>query len=161
MQECHTEASLSQQRALYFAPLVTDNYGIGLAYFVYVDDVVCVLNESVAVMWQVGHVGPLSKAGGLIELARINSPDISAFTSVAWVPTLLPRHVLTFPLLYTVTFSMPSSADVDIVWAIISIDGDIFYAIFSIAVDVFYAILSIDVIMPSSFYVDVFYTMFN
>ncbi|KAL8625455.1 hypothetical protein ACOMHN_018600 [Nucella lapillus] len=46
------------------------------------------------ILWQVGHVGPLSKSGGLVELARINSPDINAFTSVAWVPTLLPSTTL-------------------------------------------------------------------
>nr|KAG5690689.1 hypothetical protein BaRGS_013475 [Batillaria attramentaria] len=47
-------------------------------------------------VFQVNPVGPLSKAGGLMELARINSPSASAFTSLAWVPTLLPRawHVV-------------------------------------------------------------------
>lgn len=46
------------------------------------------------ILWQVGHVGPLSKTGGIVELARINSPDINAFTSMAWVPTLLPSTSL-------------------------------------------------------------------
>ncbi|XP_076465247.1 dmX-like protein 2 isoform X2 [Babylonia areolata] len=46
------------------------------------------------ILWQVGHVGPLSKSGGLVELARINSPNINAFTSMAWVPTLLPSTTL-------------------------------------------------------------------
>ncbi|KAK7475123.1 hypothetical protein BaRGS_00033615 [Batillaria attramentaria] len=46
------------------------------------------------ILWQVNPVGPLSKAGGLMELARINSPSASAFTSLAWVPTLLPSTSL-------------------------------------------------------------------
>ena len=43
------------------------------------------------ILWQVDPVGPLSKSGGLVELARINAPPLSAFSNVAWVPTLLPR----------------------------------------------------------------------
>ncbi|KAL3867333.1 hypothetical protein ACJMK2_044544 [Sinanodonta woodiana] len=42
------------------------------------------------ILWRVDPVGPLSKSGGIVELARINSPNISAFSNVAWVPTLLP-----------------------------------------------------------------------
>ena len=42
------------------------------------------------ILWRVSPVGPLSKSGGLTELARINSPALSAFTNVAWLPTLLP-----------------------------------------------------------------------
>lgn len=45
------------------------------------------------ILWRVDPVGPLSKSGGIVELARINSPQISAFSSVAWVPTLLPRYI--------------------------------------------------------------------
>ena len=45
------------------------------------------------ILWRVTAVGPLSKSGGLTELARINSPTVSAFTSVAWLPTLLPMYV--------------------------------------------------------------------
>ena len=44
------------------------------------------------ILWRVDPVGPLSKSGGIVELARINSPELSAFASVAWVPTLLPRY---------------------------------------------------------------------
>jgi hypothetical protein len=33
-------------------------------------------------------------SGGISELARINSSQVSAFTHVAWVPTLLPSTVL-------------------------------------------------------------------
>ena len=39
-------------------------------------------------------VGPLSKSGGITELARINSQEISAFSDVAWIPTLLPSSTL-------------------------------------------------------------------
>lgn len=45
------------------------------------------------ILWRVSPVGPLSKSGGLTELARINSPAVSAFTNVAWLPTLLPGFV--------------------------------------------------------------------
>lgn len=43
------------------------------------------------ILWRVDPVGPLSVSGGITELARINSPEISAFSDVAWLPTLLPR----------------------------------------------------------------------
>lgn len=45
------------------------------------------------ILWKVESVGPLSKSGGVAELARINSLEPSAFSNVAWVPTLLPRSV--------------------------------------------------------------------
>jgi hypothetical protein len=53
------------------------------------------------ILWRVDPVGPLSKSGGIVELARINAPDISAFIDVAWVPTLLPRLVDRFIFLLT------------------------------------------------------------
>lgn len=43
------------------------------------------------ILWRVSPIGPLSKSGGITELARINSPVCSAYTNVAWLPTLLPR----------------------------------------------------------------------
>ena len=43
------------------------------------------------ILWRVDPVGPLSKSGGIVELAKIDSPNLTAFTNVAWVPTLLPR----------------------------------------------------------------------
>lgn len=46
------------------------------------------------ILWKVDAVGPLSKSGGIRELARLSSPEISAFSNVAWLPTLLPRLVL-------------------------------------------------------------------
>ena len=54
------------------------------------------------ILWRVSPVGPLSKSGGLTELARINSPAVSAFTSVAWLPTLLPRSVLVVSIILMV-----------------------------------------------------------
>lgn len=39
-------------------------------------------------------MGPLSKSGGICELARISSPEPSAFSNVAWIPTLLPSSTL-------------------------------------------------------------------
>jgi hypothetical protein len=47
------------------------------------------------ILWRVDSVGPLSQSGGGVsELARINSPEISAFSNVAWIPTLLPSTTL-------------------------------------------------------------------
>ncbi|XP_037932594.1 dmX-like protein 1 [Teleopsis dalmanni] len=46
------------------------------------------------ILWRVDSVGPLCYSGGLSELARINSPEISAFSNVAWIPTLLPSTTL-------------------------------------------------------------------
>lgn len=43
------------------------------------------------ILWKVDPVGPLSKSGGVTELARISSLQISAFSNLAWIPTLLPR----------------------------------------------------------------------
>ncbi|GFO28212.1 Dmx-like protein 2 [Plakobranchus ocellatus] len=46
------------------------------------------------ILWQVMPVGPLSASGGIVELCRINNSCQSAFTNVAWVPTLLPSTSL-------------------------------------------------------------------
>ncbi|XP_063708500.1 dmX-like protein 2 isoform X2 [Culicoides brevitarsis] len=46
------------------------------------------------ILWRVDSVGPLSQSGGVSELARINSPALSAFSNVAWIPTLLPSTTL-------------------------------------------------------------------
>lgn len=46
------------------------------------------------ILWRVDAVGPLSQSGGVEELARINSLEISAFSNVAWIPTLLPSTTL-------------------------------------------------------------------
>uniref|UniRef100_A0A8C5MH23 Dmx like 1 n=1 Tax=Leptobrachium leishanense TaxID=445787 RepID=A0A8C5MH23_9ANUR len=46
------------------------------------------------ILWRVDPVGPLSFSGGVSELARINSLHISAFSNVAWLPTIIPSHCL-------------------------------------------------------------------
>ena len=48
------------------------------------------------ILWRVSPISPMSKpgSGGISELARINSRHVSAFTHVAWIPTLLPSTVL-------------------------------------------------------------------
>uniref|UniRef100_A0A671XZ40 Dmx-like 2 n=1 Tax=Sparus aurata TaxID=8175 RepID=A0A671XZ40_SPAAU len=46
------------------------------------------------ILWRVDHIGPLSWTGGVSELARINSLHTSAFSNVAWLPTLIPSSVL-------------------------------------------------------------------
>ncbi|XP_034019606.1 dmX-like protein 2 [Thalassophryne amazonica] len=46
------------------------------------------------ILWRVDHIGPLSCTGGVAELARINSLHTSAFSNVAWLPTLVPSSVL-------------------------------------------------------------------
>lgn len=63
----------------------TDDVDLGMGH-----EVSC----SELILWRVDSVGPLSKSGGITELARINSKEISAFTDVTWVPTLLPSTIL-------------------------------------------------------------------
>ncbi|XP_041105290.1 dmX-like protein 1 isoform X1 [Polyodon spathula] len=46
------------------------------------------------ILWRVDPVGPLSFSGGVSELARINSLHVSAFSNVAWLPTLIPSDCL-------------------------------------------------------------------
>ncbi|KAM4809558.1 dmX-like protein 1 [Rhinophrynus dorsalis] len=50
--------------------------------------------HSELILWRVDPVGPLSFSGGVSELARINSLHVSAFSNVAWLPTLIPSHCL-------------------------------------------------------------------
>ncbi|XP_063820250.1 dmX-like protein 1 isoform X2 [Pseudophryne corroboree] len=50
--------------------------------------------HSELILWRVNPVGPLSFSGGVSELARINSLHTSAFSNVAWLPTLIPSHCL-------------------------------------------------------------------
>ncbi|VDP14309.1 unnamed protein product [Soboliphyme baturini] len=50
--------------------------------------------SSELILWKVNPVGPLRKEGGVEELARINSLELSAFSRVAWVPTVLPSFSL-------------------------------------------------------------------
>ncbi|XP_043192763.1 dmX-like protein 2 isoform X3 [Amphibalanus amphitrite] len=47
------------------------------------------------ILWRVDPIGPLSRtSGGVTELTRVNVPEMSAFSHVAWVPTLLPSTTL-------------------------------------------------------------------
>ncbi|KAI1301706.1 DmX-like protein 2 [Halotydeus destructor] len=46
------------------------------------------------ILWKVDPVSQSSKAGGVTELARINSLELSAFANVGWIPTLLPSATL-------------------------------------------------------------------
>ncbi|XP_076371203.1 dmX-like protein 2 isoform X5 [Tachypleus tridentatus] len=46
------------------------------------------------ILWKVDPVGPLSKSGGVTELARVNSFETTAFANVTWIPTLLPSTTL-------------------------------------------------------------------
>ncbi|XP_054842281.1 dmX-like protein 1 isoform X3 [Eublepharis macularius] len=46
------------------------------------------------ILWRVDPVGPLSFSGGVSELARINSLHVSAFSNVAWLPSLIPSYCL-------------------------------------------------------------------
>ncbi|XP_072289928.1 dmX-like protein 1 [Eucyclogobius newberryi] len=46
------------------------------------------------ILWRVDPVGPLSLSGGVSELARINSLHSSAFSHLAWLPTLIPSTCL-------------------------------------------------------------------
>ncbi|XP_026532924.1 dmX-like protein 2 [Notechis scutatus] len=46
------------------------------------------------ILWRVDPIGPLSYTGGVSELARINSLHTSAFSNVAWLPTLIPSYCL-------------------------------------------------------------------
>ena len=52
--------------------------------------------SSELILWRVSPISPVSKpgSGGISELARINSRQVSAFTHVSWIPTLLPSTVL-------------------------------------------------------------------
>ena len=45
-------------------------------------------------IWKVDTVGPLGHNGGVTEIARLNSPQPSAFSNAAWIPTLLPSYSL-------------------------------------------------------------------
>uniref|UniRef100_A0A915ICM9 Uncharacterized protein n=1 Tax=Romanomermis culicivorax TaxID=13658 RepID=A0A915ICM9_ROMCU len=50
--------------------------------------------NSEMILWKVNPVGPLCKSGGVRELARINSPKFTAFSSIAWIPAILPSSTL-------------------------------------------------------------------
>ncbi|UMM43904.1 hypothetical protein L5515_019209 [Caenorhabditis briggsae] len=57
-----------------------------------VDSTMDVLSE--VILWKITPVGPLCKNGGVKELARVASPIISGFSTVGWVPAILPSCTL-------------------------------------------------------------------
>lgn len=46
------------------------------------------------IIWGVESVGPLSKSGGIYELARIDSSKPNEFENIAWFPCFLPSSTL-------------------------------------------------------------------
>ncbi|KRZ61540.1 DmX-like protein 1 [Trichinella nativa] len=52
------------------------------------------LFNSELILWYVEPVGPLKRSGGVFELSRINSSELSAFSSIAWIPSVLPSSIL-------------------------------------------------------------------
>ncbi|KRZ07026.1 DmX-like protein 1 [Trichinella zimbabwensis] len=52
------------------------------------------LFNSELILWYVEPVGPLKRSGGVLELSRINSSELSAFSSIAWIPSVLPSSTL-------------------------------------------------------------------
>ncbi|NP_001368760.1 RAVE complex protein Rav1 C-terminal domain-containing protein [Caenorhabditis elegans] len=57
-----------------------------------VDSTMDVLSE--VILWKITPVGPLCKNGGVKELARVASPSINGFSTVGWVPAILPSCTL-------------------------------------------------------------------
>ncbi|XP_003382238.1 conserved hypothetical protein [Trichinella spiralis] len=53
-----------------------------------------ILFNSELILWYVEPVGPLKRSGGVFELSRINSSELSAFSSIAWIPSVLPSSTL-------------------------------------------------------------------
>ena len=49
------------------------------------------VKEAELILWKVAPVGPLCKSGGVRELARVTSCTPKAFTTIAWIPAILPR----------------------------------------------------------------------
>ena len=50
--------------------------------------------NSELILWKVDTIGPLCKSGGIRELARINSGELTAFANVAWIPSVLSSSLL-------------------------------------------------------------------
>ncbi|KAH7691221.1 RBC-1 protein, partial [Aphelenchoides avenae] len=48
------------------------------------------VKEAELILWKVAPVGPLCKSGGVRELARVTSCTPKAFTTIAWIPAILP-----------------------------------------------------------------------
>uniref|UniRef100_A0A8C7MMH3 Dmx-like 2 n=1 Tax=Oncorhynchus kisutch TaxID=8019 RepID=A0A8C7MMH3_ONCKI len=99
-QACHTVLPLlltsSHHNALLTPPsrhaLPTEPHTVTNSNCVTFHDPNAIYSE--LILWRVDHIGPLSCTGGVSELARINSLHTSAFSNVAWLPTLVPSSVL-------------------------------------------------------------------
>jgi hypothetical protein len=46
--------------------------------------------KSELILWETSGIGPLAQHSGLDQLAIVSSPWLSAFTSMAWIPTIVP-----------------------------------------------------------------------
>ncbi|VDM49328.1 unnamed protein product [Toxocara canis] len=46
------------------------------------------------ILWKINPVGPLCKSGGVRELARMTARSSKSFTSIAWIPAILPSCTL-------------------------------------------------------------------
>uniref|UniRef100_A0A8K9Y419 Dmx-like 2 n=1 Tax=Oncorhynchus mykiss TaxID=8022 RepID=A0A8K9Y419_ONCMY len=95
-QACHTVLPLlltsSHHNALLTPPSAPATHCDKLKLCVTFHDPNAIYSE--LILWRVDHIGPLSCTGGVSELARINSLHTSAFSNVAWLPTLVPSSVL-------------------------------------------------------------------
>ncbi|CAI5454852.1 unnamed protein product [Caenorhabditis angaria] len=49
---------------------------------------------SEVILWKIAPVGPLCKSGGVKELARVASPLRDGFSTLGWVPAILPSCTL-------------------------------------------------------------------
>ncbi|CAB3399146.1 unnamed protein product [Caenorhabditis bovis] len=49
---------------------------------------------SEVILWKIAPVGPLCKSGGVKELARVASPLAEGFSTLGWVPAILPSCTL-------------------------------------------------------------------
>ena len=90
-------------KQLYFFPFLREFYGFSFSELFYRDvppngppnvSANIKIFNSELILWKVNPVGPLCNTGGIRELARINSGDLSAFTNLAWIPAVLPRYTI-------------------------------------------------------------------
>ena len=89
---CHPALPLLITTSQHQSPAPVDMSSANLEDYENVNQESGIINCSELILWRVDPVGPLSKSGGIVELAKINSTKKTAFSSVAWVPTLLPRY---------------------------------------------------------------------
>ncbi|EGT56849.1 hypothetical protein CAEBREN_00321 [Caenorhabditis brenneri] len=77
---CSSSAPTSSQTPKFKAPRLK------------VEPTMDVLSE--VILWEFTPVEPLCNNGGVKELVRVASPIISGFSSVGWVPAILPSYTL-------------------------------------------------------------------